>query len=114
MSLYLEKSIKPFYLDLMIIGILSSMMVLFANQLFPSLVNSLTPASFLSPSGGKALIFGIHLKHWITGLLLVITSLILFKNKKYPRFYSFLLGFGSFLVIDEIDDIIGFIMTGSL
>jgi len=106
------KKIPPmFFTSYIIIGALLSAVILMLNQAFPIILNM---ASFLSPTGGKASVSGIHLKHWITGSILVFLGLLLIKESKFPKVSSFLLGFGTLLVIDELDDIYNFVTTGEL
>lgn len=102
-------------IDFLTIGILTGMLALLINQQFPITFNLSFPASLLSPSGAKFIApGGFHFKHWISGIILIIISLILLKNPNRRAISSFLFGLGAILVIDEFDDIKNLLETGEL
>ena len=104
---------RYFFVNYTVVGVLLGVFGLTVNQIMPNIL----PGSFLSPTGGKFYIFGIHLKHWIYGLLILLIGSYQINrtdNSKYAKLYSFMIGLGGILVFDEIDDIYSFLQTGAL
>lgn len=57
--------------------------------------------SILSPQGMRFYMFGVRIKHWFIGLILIVVGL--FFRDEDPRSY-FLIGLGLVLFVDELPE----------
>jgi hypothetical protein len=96
-------------------GIFSSLTLLIASLFIP-----FTPIKFgvveLSgseitdgkPSGPRLFIGGVHIHHYVFGVILMILAVLgIFLFPKHLLIFVFILGMGSWLVIDQLPNLLG-------
>ena len=94
-------------------GAIISAGILMLNSNFPV---KLALGSMLSPTGAQFTFLGLRIKHWLTGILIIIFSLAITFSKSENIFihqigYT-MLGAGAFLVADEYEAVWRTLTTG--
>lgn len=94
-------------------GAIISAGMLVINSYFPV---KLALGSLLSPTGAQFTLMGFRIKHWVTGILIIILSLAITFSKSeniivHQIGYT-MLGAGAFLVVDEYEAVWRTLTTG--
>jgi len=87
------------------LGFLVGLNLILWSNFIPKTEFTFVIISLLSPERGTRLyIGGIHIHHYIIGIVISLISIPFYFMKKYSIF-GFLLGLGIFLIIDQIPNI---------